>query len=270
MEAGDGVGRTAKGDDEAVSVWYCIPSARPAAEAEAALSKWRAQGYKIALFVDPGHTSPQADYIWEYAYPGYAKAVNFLVHRIMRDDDLAEWFVTGGDDMHPDANHTAEEIANECYDYFWGNPGSQFDSYQPPNNHAGLFGVMQPTGDKWGDRQGPYSERVCGSPWMGREFCRRIYSGRGPIWPEFDHMFEDEHLFHVAKKLGILWQRSDLIHYHDHWVRRHHTFDSVEQMDRLRPAHLAQWNTSKHWNESKAIFERLKAGGFEEAEDLLP
>jgi len=259
--------RARAGKDEAVSVWFCIPSCRPADEAEIALAKWRAQGYKIALFVDPGHASPRADYVWEQAYPGYAKAVNYLVHKIMLEDEEAEWFVTGGDDMWPDPNLTAEEIARQCSDCFRNlhieRTGETF------NVHP-TFGVMQPTGDKWGDRRGPYAERVCGSPWMGREFCRRIYSGRGPIWPEFEHMFEDEHLFEVAKKLGILWQRPDLTHHHDHWGRKKNSYDSYAQLDAAIPQHLKKWNTPEHWQASGAIMDRLRAGGFAEAEDLLP
>lgn len=270
-----------------MSVWYCIPSARPAAEAEIALSKWRSKGYKIALFVDPGHESPRADYVYEAKYPGYAIAVNSLIHKIMIEDPEAEWFVTGGDDIWPDQNHTAEDLATECFEYFVhrdlqdGPPQtlSQRLNAAAYKSGNGSFGVMQPTGDRWGDGPGPwkekgsaYCDRVCGSPWMGREFCRRIYSGRGPIWPEFTHMFEDEHLFNVAQKLGILWQREDLTHYHDHWVRRANAaggFASQEVYDQAQPAHLKTWSQQAHWDESKAIFERLKAGGFAEAEDLL-
>ena len=35
-----------------MSVWFAIPSARPPAEAIPTLDKWRAQGYKIALWRD--------------------------------------------------------------------------------------------------------------------------------------------------------------------------------------------------------------------------
>ena len=45
------------------------------------------------------------------------------------------------------------------------------------------FGVMQPTGDRWGERNGIATiDRIAGSPWMGREFCRRMYHGSGPMY----------------------------------------------------------------------------------------
>lgn len=280
-----GVVSALESDDIIVSVWYCIPSARPAEEAEKVLKLWRERGYKIALWCDTREDAERKKPDWWQAnhtdenrstdtYPGYARAVNELVHCVMEFDPQAEWFVTGGDDIHPDLNHTAKEIAKQCSDYF----ATAFGARHPTiavvdyDKHA-TFGVMQPTGDRWGDAQGAYADRVCGSPWMGREFCRRIYGGCGPIWPEFTHMFEDEHLQCVAEKLGILWQRPDLIHYHEHWVRKANDaggFRSVDEYHAARPKHLRDKETKQHWDESKAIFERLKAGGFKEAEDLLP
>lgn len=262
-----------------MSVWLCIPSARPVAEADPVLERWWTRGYRIAVWRDAGTEAlKNADVTLWGDYPGYAKAVNRLVHQVMDSDKDAEWFVTGGDDIHPDLNHTAEEIALECSWHFfephWREAELQSSHYGGDERRAlETFGVMQPTGDRWGDKQGAYADRVCCSPWMGREFCRRIYGGTGPIWPEFDHMFEDEHLQAVAQKLGILWQRPDLIHYHEHWVRKANDaggFRSMEERDAVEPKHLKAWSGKEHWDKSKAIFERLKAGGFKEAEDLLP
>ncbi len=73
-------------------------------------------------------------------------------------------------------------------------------------------------------------------------------------------MFSDELLQRVAEKLGIFWQRRDLIHKHMHALR-----SGGKLPDFLKPV-----NTKEHWNESKAIFQRLEAGGFAEALDLLP
>ena len=248
-----------------MSVWYCIPSARPAAEANEVLNLWRERGYKIALFVEPNtvdYAYREMANLWiiRETYPGYAAAVNELVRQVMRDDPECEWFVTGGDDVEPDLNHTAEEIARECSEYFYC--------------QRSTFGVMQPTGDRWGstdpwaqklpENRRAYVDRVCGSPWMGREFCRRIYGGKGPLWHEFEHMHVDEHLQAVAEKLGILWQRPDLTHHHRHWARR----PGVETSD--CPKHLERVSGPEHWQESKAVFNRLKLGGFVEAEDLLP
>jgi hypothetical protein len=98
-------------------------------------------------------------------------------------------------------------------------------------------------------------ERIAGSPWLGREWCRRANKGQGPFWPEFTHMFGDQLLQEHAKHLGVFWQRPDLTHFHDH-----------AQRDQVSPPapHMAQWNTPQHWAQSKAIFERLVAGNFQE------
>jgi hypothetical protein len=245
-----------------MSVWLCIPSARAVEQAGPVLRKWRERGYSIAVWRDEmDWPLGISNYIRAGAYPGYAVAVNTLIRDVMQADSQAEWFVTGGDDVEPDANYTAEEIARQCRSYF----------YALHHRNDETFGVMQPTGDRWGIEHrhlgktgSAYIDRVCGSPWMGREFCRRIYGGKGPLWPEFTHMFVDEHLQEVALRRGILWQRPDLIHYHRHWARE-------EGADAFStPEHLKKWAGAQHWKESKAIFDRLKAGGFKEAEGLLP
>jgi hypothetical protein len=125
-----------------------------------------------------------------------------------------------------------------------------------------VFGVMQPTGDRWGEnepwarQQFPnapaYIDRICGSPWMGRELCRRMYQGNGPLFEGYQHMYVDEELQCVAQSLGVLWQRRDLIHYHDHWGRT----------EGSAPEHLAEATSAAHWDRSRAIFNRRKAEGF--------
>jgi len=136
------------------------------------------------------------------------------------------------------------------------------------------FGVMQPTGHRYGDDamgrarwpDAPaYIDRICGSPWIGREFARRVNQGRGPWWPEYFHMHVDEELFNVAKGLGVLWQRRDLIHYHDHWGRKVNGAH-VEDI----PEHLRFVSGAKHWAEAEAIFKRHQANGFAESLELIP
>ena len=253
-----------------MSVWYCIPSKRQPEEVNPVLAKWKEMGYNTAVLRDPGDPLVNADTTLQCEYPGYAIAVNRLVQGIIAMDPKCQWFVTGGDDILPDPKRTAQEIAKDCTALFRAKFYPAANSQQTCPLET--FGVMQPTGDRWGadepwarakyPNEPAYIDRVCGSPWMGREFCRRIYGGRGPIWPEFWHMFEDEHLQCVAKKLGILWQRRDLTHHHNHWGRT--------GFANLQPDFLSRANSPTHWAEAKAIFERLKAGGFAEAEDLLP
>ncbi len=242
-----------------MSVWLCIPSARPPEEAERVLKLWRQRGYRVYLWRDPQPTEAEREWVmdtrmrarWEL-YPGYAVAVNTLAREVLHDDPQAEWLVTGGDDVEPDLNHTAVEIARECVEYFEEPTGKAFQWVK------GTFGVMQPTGDRFA---GGSIDRICGSPWLGREFCRRMYQGNGPLFEGYRHMFVDEELFEVSKKLGVLWQRPDLIHLHRHFQRE----DDTAQSDAVRkpvPAHLVKWNTQEHWAESQTLFRARKAAGF--------
>lgn len=249
-----------------MSVWLTIPSARPPAEAEKVLSKWRAQGYKIALWRDdPDDVAKFAPgaIVFHNPYPGYARAVNALVRFVVNYDHDAEWFIAAGDDTEPDLAHTAEEIAAQCCDHF-----QELGPADPEcHEDAGLiewatWGVMQPTGDRFA---GGSIDRIAGSAWLGRDFCKRIYGGKGPLWPEFTHMFVDEHLQCVAQKLGIFWQRPDLIHLHHHFMRASDDLNS-HAVRREPPVHLVAANSQAHWDQSKAIFERLKAAGFAEAD----
>ena len=91
---------------------------------------------------------------------------------------------------------------------------------------------------------------------MGVEFCRRIYGGRGPFHEEYFHFFCDEELHEVADRLGILWHRSDLIHYHHHWGR-----EGKPRPEYLHPARL-------NWNKAQTLFNERKAAGFPGHEPL--
>jgi len=241
-----------------MSVWFCIPSARPPAEIESALEQWRERGYKIALYVD----SHERAYALQHSvddvfgctiYPGYAQAVNNICKRVLAHDPSCNWIVTGGDDTFPDPNHTAEEIAAQCTEHF-GGPFANYGHSRPQNT----FGVMQPTGDRFA---GGCIDRIAGSPWLGREWCLRANGGRGPFWPEFTHMFGDECLKRTAEKLGVYWARPDLIHKHNHFQRESDAIDS-NAVAKPVPEHLKKWNTPQHWDEMKAIFKRLEAEDF--------
>jgi hypothetical protein len=120
---------------------------------------------------------------------------------------------------------------------------------------------MQPCGDDWADAKGRIIERIAGSPWMGREWCLRAFGGRGPLWGDFFHMFADEHLQACAKRLGVFWQRRDLTQRHEHWQR--------PGFERGRPEFGNVIYGPAEWQRSKALFEKLRAGGFAEAEPLV-
>lgn len=285
-----------------MSVFVICPSARPIPEVLAWAAKWKARGYMVAVWRDNARDSfalqapGGCDLVMYHndPYPGYAVAVNNLVKQIMLMHADAEWFIPYGDDGYPDANHAAGEIAKECGQYFQIIERLRFahaelgesvpedkpakvaemvlDRHRPLSITGDTFGVMQPTGDRFGENpnhhdpkmRGAYIDRICGSAWVGREFCRRAYGGQGPLWPKFVHMFGDEHLQRVAQKLGILWQRRDLIHYHDHPGRKPNYNAQVDA-----PPHLKQWITDEHWQSSKKTFLALEAENFKETETFL-
>lgn len=224
--------------------WLCIPSKRPAAEVNSTLDGWRMQGYRVAVWRDPGDEPVNCDLLIQEPYQGYARAVNALTAAVLEMDPSCDWCVAAGDDTEPDPNHTADEIAGQCTKHF-----------------GGTFGVMQACGDRWGEdpslpnchpMRTAYIDRVCGSPWLGREFCERMYRGTGPMFEGYFHMHVDEELQAVAVKLGVLWQRRDLIHLHRHWARE----------TGVRPAFLEFVNSPQHWNQAKRLFETRKSEGF--------
>lgn len=220
-----------------MSIWYCIPSARPDG---GTIPKWLEAGYKVFAWRDTDAPSlPSCTDEHHGPYPGYAETVNTMALAVLRQNNLAcDWIVTGGDDVLPDQNHTPEEIAAQCTEHF-----------------GGTFGVMQPTGDRWADGS---IDRICGSPWMGREFCQRMYGGQGPLWPGWFHCFVDEELQCVAKRMGVLWQRPDLTHEHKHWIRR----DGPEDVDweAVEPEHLKDKNVTLQ--RDRPLFNRRKIQGF--------
>ena len=244
----------------------CIPSKRPPDEAERVLKMWCERGYKIALWredmdfpfgvADDIRVSPE--------YPGYAKAVNLLIADVMRHSEDAEWFIAAGDDVEPDQNHSAEEIARECREHFMDQSVPYPKVYAPGEAvkawMLSTFGVMQPTGDRWGDATGAYIDRVAGSAWIGREFARRVNQGNGPLWLEYTHQFVDQELQEVATRLGVFWQRPDLTQYHAHWGRPR-TGEHMGMRERM-PEFLKEANTAEHWQKYKALFAKRKAAGF--------
>ena len=240
-----------------MSCWVVCPSVRPPPSVQRWAGAWRERGYKVAIWRDSMEFPfGVADYIRVDQYPGYAVSVNALVADMLQTIDDAEWFIAAGDDVYPDPNHTAEEIAMECLAHF---TDSRFE--------RGTFGVMQPTGDReFGDKQGPYIDRVAGSAWIGREFARRVNQGNGPLWPEYFHMGCDEELQAVATKLGVFWQRPDLTHFHRHWGRPQEG-ERMGKRERM-PAFLTRANSPEEWDRYKKLFREREAGGFPGSDPL--
>lgn len=211
-----------------MSVWFAIPSKKPAADAQQCIAQWRARGYKVAILRDEEDAEVECDLGLFGQYRGYAWAVNHLCAVILAHFPDTQWIVTGGDDTDPDPR-PADQIAAECTAHF-----------------GGTFGVMQPTGDGHG------IERICGSPWLGAEWCQRAHGGRGPLWHEYTHMFVDSDLQGVAKKLGVLWQRPDLCHHHRHW-----SFEG-----KAAPAYMTEQNSRRHWETYLALYTHRARHGF--------
>lgn len=226
-----------------MSVWYCIPSARPVAEANVCLHKWRELGYGVAVHRDPekvGEPEVDADLVLYRPYTGYAESVNWLCKIVLKDPSISI-IVTGGDDIDPDPRRDPKELEAKFF-----------------KNFNGTFGVMQPTGDRWMIENGKSSEeRVCSSPWIGREFCERMYGGQGPLWPGWLHFFVDQELHEVALKLGVLRHAKDICQYHHHWMRE----------GGKRPPHLSEARLD--WSSARALFEQRAAAGFPGHEPLL-
>lgn len=219
------------------NVWFCIPSARPLG---GTVPKWKEKGYRLALWRDRIDSVPALgsdDIVITAPYPGYSKSVNALMKAAFAADPECVWAVTGGDDTLPDPR-SPELIARECGEYF-----------------NGTFGVMQPTGDPWAN----YSiEKICGSPWVGRAFWQRTYSGEGPFWPEYWHNFNDDELQDVSKKLGALWQRRDLTHHHEHWMRQ----DNGVRRNVTAPDFLKRASSMGMMNAMRTLYHARKKAGF--------
>lgn len=225
-------------------VWYCIPTANDK-QCEETLLVWKEHGYRTMAIIDGAERLIRnADKTLHLlrGYKGYANAVNEGCRHLLQHTD-AQIIVTGGDDVLPDMETDAATI------------GRQFIKSFPH-----LFGVMQPTGDRFmEDAQGRCAvERVCGSPWMGRDLVRKLNQGHGPLWWEYFHFYVDEELHEVVKALGYLEHRRDLTQSHEHWTR----------YKRKRPAYLDR--AARNNAEAKALFERRKAAGFPGSKPLEP
>jgi hypothetical protein len=250
-----------------VSVYLTIPSARPPEEAEKVLKLWRERGYKIALWCDPPESAHVArlndrtQVFVHHPYPGYSAAVNNLIKGVMNTDPTAEWFIIGGDDVEPDPNHSAEDIAAQTCAHFGGAVGGIIGNIER-NPFYRTFGVMQPTGDRFA--QGSI-DKIAGSAWIGRSFCKRAYSGQGPLWPEYHRFFQDQELQEVAIKLGVFQQRPDLVHFH-HWYGRATSDLYSETKPAELPPHLKE--QEKLWQSEKALFYRRQRAGFPGSEPI--
>lgn len=250
-----------------MSVWFAIPSCRPKSEAEDCLAKWKGMGYKIALLrqgepVEADLLIPTGEYL------GWARSTNILAREVLRIDPDCDWVVGGGDDYNPETCCDAESIASQC-DHHFGLIGYGIEC-------RGSYGVMQPTGDRWGDSdsaratygedRGAILDRIAGSPWMGREWCERSYLGNGPMWDGYHHLYADEELQEVAIQQGVFWQNRDLTQFHNHPARAN--WGKPGGGREYHEGHLAAINTSESWSQHSTMFNDRKSKGFPGSEPL--
>jgi len=207
--------------------------------AQKTLPRWKHQGYRIALMLDEGAPVPfdDADYVYTGTFRSWAIENNALCRYIYISDPEMTAVVTGGDDIYPAADKTADELESEFLDHF-----------------PLTFGIMQPVGDGFcGNGQAAVS------PWMGREWIRRGYGGNGPLFEGYGHFCPDTELCAVARKLNIYWDRPDVSQYHAHWTR-------LPQDERKPWAHLGHAQDFRIHD--RDLFQSRKAAGFPGSEPL--
>lgn len=174
-------------------VWLVLPSANEDLCARH-LPVWQERGYRVAVLQDRVRFACPADVVVEVeTYEGWAGSVNRLARVVIERG--AEIVVAAGDDMLPDPTRDAVAIGREFRERF-----------------ADGFGVMQPMGE-----QLMHAGNFCGSPWLGRAWCERMYGGAGPLWPGYRHNWADNELYWLARGMGVLWERPDLTQRHEHF-----------------------------------------------------
>jgi hypothetical protein len=210
-------------------IWAVWPSANPELAAENS-ARWHDAGYKTAVLFDRGtrwERSPADRIILNCSdYLGFPHSINQLCHEVP-----GEVVVCAGDDVHPPDVPPAG-LRMIFLDFF-----------------PDTFGVIQPTGDKFGSIE---TAAVC--PWIGRAFIDEAYGGAGPYFEEYFHYFCDQELQEVATLLGAFKQLPEITQYHDHWQR-----DGGE-----RPPHLMK--AKDRWEEDRDIFEIRQRHRFPECE----
>ncbi|MEM9082747.1 MAG: hypothetical protein AAGB34_04060 [Planctomycetota bacterium] len=176
-------------------VWFVLPTAN-AENCAKNLPLWRDMGYKIAVLQDRVRFDVEADrVVYADQYPGWPGTVNQLFREVI--PETCDVFVAAGDDMRPEPNIPASELAEQFFDHF-----------------GGTFGIMQPHGDDF-----EHTKEFCGSPWIGRAWAERMYRGSGGMCDAYTHHWADDELFWISTCMGRLWSRSDIAQYHDHFRR---------------------------------------------------
>lgn len=206
-------------------------------QARLCFQQWRDRGYQVAVLAEDLGALHQLDVdlvVQNEVYPGYAASINRLTKAVLAADPECQVVVAMADDIFPDTMRHPEDIATLFVEHF-----------------GGTLGVMQPIADPWSiDGIAPQATKVAGSPWLGRDWCRRAFGGRGPLPDCYHHMFCDQHLQEVAIKLGLFWQNPDVAQIHQHWMR----------LGNSMPEHIM--HAHEAWNADEAMFLKMRQEGF--------
>jgi hypothetical protein len=165
-------------------------------EANTTATKWKERGYATAVLTEtPVERPVDIDHIVTCnRWMGFPVAANQLCQELKTYYDIV---VIGGNDLYPDQQYYAQDLGHQFVDHF-----------------GGTFGLMHPTGDRYGLID---DAAIC--PWIGAEYIERMYAGNGPYYAGYYHYFCDGELQDVAVQNNVFWQRPDLIQYHAHWSR---------------------------------------------------
>ena len=193
-------------------------------EANRTAEEWKVRGYETAILVETGIEMPKNidSCINEPEWKGFPNAANQLCQAF---GSLYDVIVIGGNDLFPDLDKDAHTLETEFKQHF-----------------GGTFGLMHPTGDRYG-----LIDEAAVCPWIGAEYIDRM---PGPYCEEYYHYFCDGELQDVAVLNGTFWQREDVSQYHAHWSR----------LLSPRPQHLMK--AKDHHPEDQRTYERRKANNF--------
>lgn len=208
-------------------IWAVWPSANPKL-ADKCAALWNAAGYKTAVLIDDKWDSPlgiehPSRVIWGGEWKGYPNAMNLLCREVPGDV-----VVCISDDILPPKEETKEVIYSKFMERF-----------------PDTFGVMQPTGDKFGS-----IDICCPCPWIGRAFIDEAYGGSGPYNTVYFHYYSDKEIMDVAVLMDAFQARPDLTQYHDHWQRG----------KKKRPQHLQK--ALERWKKDKNTCLDREAAGY--------
>jgi hypothetical protein len=206
--------------------------------------KWAEAGYGIAIWRDQPDALSKVmsdvdapTMVLTGKYPGYARAINALTKEVFIRHPETLACVACGDDTDPCEVHPDIVVAGLI------------------ERFGGTFFVAQPTSDRWSDALGPIIDRIAGSPFIGREWCRRAHAGVGPYFPGLTHMGVDDAIKWAAEREGVYVTLPDIGHFHRHFTR---TPSGGVSWEGGVPPHLRWCNTPEHWAEFQRTFAEFK------------